>query len=162
MRVVQSMRRTDGKVRRIRTKATMRFAGADGHNHWHVSNLAEYKLRPVGSGTWRGAHKEGFCVRDTIRVEGNAPRNFPANCERGRPDELKVTEGISTGWADRYDWKLWGQFIYLDGLTIPGDFCVAATADPLRLFTETSRNNNTTTTLVRITAASVRVIRQGC
>jgi hypothetical protein len=162
MTVVQNMRRTSGEVRSIPTKATMRFADADGHDHWHVSNFAEYKLRPVGSSTWRGAHKEGFCARDTVRIEGNAPRGYPDNCEPGRPEELKVTEGISTGWADRYDWDLWGQFIYLDGLTLPGDFCVSATADPFRLFTETSRNNNTTTTVVRITTDDVRVIRQGC
>ena len=162
MTVVQNLRRTGGGVRSIPTKATMRFADADGHDHWHVSNFAEYKLRPVGSSTWRGANKEGFCLRDDFRLEGNAPREFPDNCETGQPEELKVTEGISTGWVDHYSWKLWGQFIYLHGLTLPGDFCVSATADPLRLFTETTRNNNTTTTLVRITAADVRVIRQGC
>jgi hypothetical protein len=116
----------------------------------------------MGSGTWRGAHKEGFCLRDDFRLESNGPREFPDNCEPGRPEELKVSEGISTGWVDNYNWNLWGQFIYLDGLTLPGDFCVFATADPQRFFTETSRNNNTTTTLVRITAADVRVIRPGC
>jgi hypothetical protein len=162
MTVVQNMRRTSGEVRSIPTKATMRFADADGHNHWHVSNFAEYKLRPVGSSTWRGAHKEGFCVRDRFRVEGNAPRGYPDNCKPGRSQELKVTEGLTTGWVDHYAWKVWGQFIYLDGLTLPGDFCVSATADPFRLFTETSRNNNTTTTVVRITTDDVRVVRQGC
>jgi hypothetical protein len=162
MTVVQNMRRTGGGVRRIPTKATMHFADADGHDHWHVSNFAEYKLRPVGSNTWRGAHKEGFCVRDGFRLTGNTPRGYPRNCKPGQHEALKVTEGLSTGWVDHYAWKVWGQFIYLDGLTIPGDFCVSATADPLRLFTETSRNNNTTTTLVRITAADVRVIRPGC
>jgi hypothetical protein len=162
MTVVQNMRRADGGVRSIPTKATMHFALADGHNHWHVSDFAEYKLRPVGSRTWRGAHKEGFCVRDRFRLEGNAPRGYPNNCKPGSPQELKVTEGLSPGWVDDYPWKVWGQFIYLDGLTLPGDFCVAATADPLRLFTETTRKNSRTTTLVRITAADVRVIRQGC
>jgi hypothetical protein len=162
MTVVQNMRRTGGGTRSIPTKATMRFADADGHDHWHVSSFAEYKLRPAGSSNWRGANKEGFCLRDDFRVEGNAPREFPDNCGPGHPEQLKVTEGISTGWVDHYSWNLWGQFIYLDGLTIPGDFCVSATADPLRLFTGTSRSNNTTTTLVRITTADVRVIRQGC
>jgi hypothetical protein len=162
MTVVQNMRRTGGGVRTIPTKAIMRFAVADGHNHWHVSAFAEYKLRPAGSSAWRGAHKEGFCVRDRFRVEGNAPKGYPANCKPGRQEALTVTEGLSPGWVDHYKWKVWGQFIYLDGLTIPGDFCVSATADPLRLFTETSRDNNATTTLVRITASDVRVIRQGC
>jgi hypothetical protein len=162
MTVVQNMRRTGGGVRGIPTEATMHFADADGHNHWHVADFAEYKLRPVDSSTWRGAHKEGFCVRDGFRLEGNVPRGYPNNCKPGRREELKVIEGLSAGWVDHYGWKVWGQFIYLDGLTIPGDFCVAATADPLRLFTETSRNNNTSTSLVRITAENVRVIRQGC
>jgi hypothetical protein len=162
MTIVQNMHRTDGGVRSIRTNATMRFAVADGHDHWHVSSFAEYELRPTGSSEWRGAHKEGFCARDTIHIEGNAPRSFPNNCEPGRSDALKVAEGISTGWADRYEWSLWGQFIELDGLALPGDFCVAATADPLHLFAEAPRDNNTTTTLVRITAEDVRVTRQGC
>jgi hypothetical protein len=160
--VVQNVHQTGGGVRSIRTNAAMRFAVADGHDHWHVSNFAEYKLRPVGSSTWRGAHKEGFCARDTVHIEGNAPRSFPNNCEPGRSDALKVAEGISTGWADRYDWDLWGQFIELDRLALPGDFCVAATADPLHLFAEAPKDNNTTSSLVRITAQDVRVMRQGC
>ena len=160
--VVQNMHLTGGGVRSIRTNATLHFAVADGHDHWHVSNFAEYKLRPAGSTTWRGAHKEGFCARDTVHIEGNAPRSFPNNCEPGRSDALNVAEGISNGWADRYDWDLWGQFIELDGLALPGDFCVAATADPLHFFAEAPRDNNTTTSLVRITEEDVQVIRQGC
>jgi hypothetical protein len=162
MEIVQNMHRTDGGVHGIPIDATMSFATADGHDHWHVSDFAEYKLRSAGSSTWRAAHKEGFCARDTVRIEGNAPKSFPNNCAPGKADVLKVSEGISTGWADRYDWNVWGQFIDLDGLTLPGDFCVAALADPRHLFVEAPRANNTTTTLVRITEENVQVIRRGC
>jgi hypothetical protein len=162
MMVTQNMRGKGGGVRTIPINATMHFAKADGHDHWHMASFAEYKLRPAGSSTWRGPHKEGFCVRDGFRLEGNTPREFPNNCKPGRSDALEVTEGLSAGWVDHYKWKVWGQFVYLDGLTLPGDFCVAATADPLHLFTELSRDNNTMSTLVRITAGDVREIRQGC
>jgi hypothetical protein len=64
--VVQNMRRTSGGVRSIPTKATMRFADADGHNHWHVSNFAEYKLRPVDSSTWQGAHTAGLLTQEAV------------------------------------------------------------------------------------------------
>jgi hypothetical protein len=63
------------------------------------------------------------------------------------------------GWVDRYEWDLEGQFIYLDGLTLPGDFCVSATADPRSLFTEKTRENNATSASVRISKTGVEVIK---
>ena len=66
------------------------------------------------------------------------------------------------GWVDRYEWDLEGQFIYLDDLTLPGEFCVSATADPSSFFTEKTRDDNTTSAAVRISKTGVEVIKQGC
>jgi Lysyl oxidase len=161
LKVVQNMHQTNGQVRRIPTKAVMRYSLRDGHHHFHVQNFEEFKLRPVGSTIWRGGHKEGFCVRDSGRQHGERPKQY-SDCGDREPQLLKVKEGLSVGWVDNYEWHLWGQFIYLDGLHIPGNFCISATADPLNLFTEKTRANNTTSTLVRITSQHVQVIRQGC
>ena len=63
---------------------------------------------------------------------------------------------------DDYDWYSMGQWIYIDDLRIPGNFCVSAEVDPLRAFTEKTRANNTAASLVRITSEEVTVIREGC
>ena len=161
LKVVQNIHETDGRIRHIATRAIMRFSFLDMHDHFHVQNFEEYKLRPEGSTTWRRGHKEGFCVFEDGRAYRERPPQYD-NCGQGEPDLLTVKEGLAVGWVDDYEWYLPGQSIYIDGLHLPGNFCVSASVDPLRLFTEKTRSNDATSTLVRITSQKVDVIRQGC
>lgn len=162
LKVVQNIYQTNGHVRPVRTNAIMRYSAADDHDHFHLQGFEQYRLRPVGSRVWRGAHKEGFCLRDDVNVGGKAPFHYDGDCGSDEPGSLRVSEGLSVGWVDVYSWELWGQFIDLDGLRLPGDFCVSVTADPSRHLTEKTRSNNTASTLVHITPSAATVIRQGC
>ena len=77
---------------------------------------------------------------------------------------MTVRQGLSEGWVDVYDWYLEGQYIELkDPFGLPGNFCVQAEADPGHfLTTESTRDNNVTSALLRISDSDVTIIRQGC
>jgi len=130
LKVTENIFQTTGAVRHVPTKAVMRYAMKDGHEHFHVVNFALYRMRPIDSTTWRVAHKEGFCFSDDADLGGTTPFHYPDDCGYEKPNSLRVNQGLSVGWVDDYDWTLWGQFFDLTGLHLPGDFCVAATADP--------------------------------
>jgi hypothetical protein len=162
LKVTENVFQTTGAVRHVPTKAVMRYAVKDGHEHFHIRNFALYRMRPVGSTTWRVAHKEGFCFSDDADLGGTTTFHYPDDCGYEEPNSLRVNEGLSVGWVDDYDWTLPGQFFDLTGLRLPGDFCVAATADPSGLLMEKTRSNNSTSSLVHITRTAVSVVRQGC
>src|SRR5512144_864697 len=162
--VVQNIYQTDGRIRRMPTRAVARYASQDGHDHFHVQDFMEMRLRPAGSNnTPRGGHKEGFClVDDWQHVRHVGEHDHYSGCGGGEPKRLTVKEGITPGFVDDYAWNLWGQNIYLDRLRLPGDFCVSGTVDPRGLFKEKTRSNNTASALVRIASKDARLIRQGC
>jgi hypothetical protein len=165
LHVTQAILQAEGGTREIKTKAIMRYEVEDGHDHFHVQNFERYQLRPVDSTEWRGSRKEGWCLRDDGNLRGHPQRYNDADFDCGADmanEALAVRQGITEGWADVYDWYLEGQYVDLDGYTLPGDFCVAADADPQQQLTETSEDNNSTSTVVHITETEVSIIRQGC
>jgi hypothetical protein len=165
LKVTENILQADGGQRAVKTRAVMKFASVDGHDHFHVMDFQRLRLRPAESSNWRGAHKEGFCLRDDHNL-GDKPSRFDDahfNCGAGKKDvALHVRQGLSEGWVDVYDWYLAGQFIDLEGLQLPGDFCVEGTVDPDRLLVEESRDNNVASTLVHISASDVSVVEQDC
>src|SRR5664279_146191 len=166
LKVTQTILRSDGSQRTVNTGAVMRYSALDGHDHFHVQDYERYQLRPAGENAWRGSHKEGFCLRDDANLAGKHASRYPDvdfDCGEDEKDTaVQVREGQTEGWVDVYDWYLPGQFIELDGLSLPGDFCVAADVDPQQHLTEATRSNNSTSTLVHITDKDVSVVRQGC
>lgn len=164
LKVTQNILQADGTQRKVNTTAVMRYSAADEHDHFHVQEYERYQLRPIGESAWRGSHKEGFCLRDDANLAGkHESRYVDLDCGEDEKDTaLQVGEGQSEGWVDVYDWYLPGQYVELAGLSLPGDFCVAADVDPQQHLTEETRNNNSTSALVHITEADVTVVRQGC
>jgi hypothetical protein len=163
--VSQSILKSDGSARTVKTKAIMRYEMVDGHDHFHVQDFERYQIRPENGSTWIGSRKEGFCLRDDGNLQGKPRRYEDENFDCGLDEKdtaLKVRQGLSEGWVDVYDWYLEGQYIELKDLELPGNFCVQAEADPDRLLTESSRENNLTSALLRISDSDVSIIRQGC
>ncbi|MFI7494640.1 lysyl oxidase family protein [Kocuria sp. M4R2S49] len=167
MPVVQRIYQRDGGYESVPTDAVVSYAVADKHSHWHLQHAAQYSLRVPGEEHPRVAHKEGFCLIDDVRLPG-ASAAEPAEsaeylgCEEGLTESRSVTQGISVGWGDPYSFDVWGQWIDLTGLPLPGRYCVEATADPRGLLAETDTGNNTTTTLVDLTSDDVKVVDTGC
>ena len=162
MKVTQNIFQSSGGQRHVLTDAVMQYSVKDGHNHFHLLDLALYRIRPVDSATWQEAHKEGFCLVDDADLQGRTPFQYPDDCGADEPDALEVREGLSVGWVDDYNWTLWGQFFDVTGLSLPGDFCVDVTVDPLHLFSEKTTSNNSASSLIHLTPETVTVVRQGC
>ncbi len=161
MDVVQTVHHADGGKVTIPTDAVMRFSAFDKHDHFHVQDFEEYRLAPVGAPDAGRGNKEGFCIEEDLRQDGQVPKAY-GDCGEDHPELLTVQQGLAVGWVDRYAWNLERQFIYLDDLTLPGEFCVSATADPRSFFAEKTRDNNTTSVSVRISKMGVDVIKKGC
>jgi hypothetical protein len=165
LKVTENILQPGGGHRAVNTLAVMKYAAADGHDHFHVMDFQRLRLRPAAGSGWRGTHKEGFCLRDDVNLGGKPSRFQGAQfrCGAGKEDvALHVRQGLSEGWVDVYDWYLAGQYIDLEGLQLPGDFCVEGTVDPARLLVEKTRDNNVASTLVHLSTSDVSVVRQGC
>lgn len=165
--VVQRISQRDGGHESVPTDAVMDYSIEDKHSHWHLQHAAEYGLRVPGEEHPRIAHKEGFCLIDDMRLPGDSSGETadPAvydGCEEGLTETRTVTQGISVGWGDPYSFDVWGQWIDLSGLPLPGRYCLEATADPRGLLAETDTGNNTTTTLVDLTSNDVKVVDTKC
>ena len=106
------------------------------HNHFHFRHYALYQLIDPNSGfVWRAA-KRGFCMIDVQPAPayfGIPPRSpeFKSCGQIGVPGN----QGISSGRADEYVWKLGGQYFVLDGgdgqpVIPPGQYLLRITVNP--------------------------------
>jgi len=108
---------------------------AQGHNHPHFQNFADYELLD-GSGTQVVAvgHKQSACLRDTI-----CPVKKYA-CDN---------QGISAGCADVYGASLGCQYVEITGVP-GGEYVLRVTLDPGGRIEETDETNNVATVRVVI------------
>jgi hypothetical protein len=122
----------------------------DGHNHWHLKNIARYslwasdKLAEVAP-----ALKVGFCLIDGQRRETNGPssphytesgNNF---CAQGNPGATSLVEGVSAGWRDVYDRTLAFQWVDITDVS-PGLYYLRSDIDPDDVVRETNEVNSGT------------------
>jgi hypothetical protein len=167
MRVNQRIYNTAGGYRVVDTTATARYSG-DGHDHWHVQDVAHYELFAItGRGpALRRDSKVGFCFFDTNAYRLSLPRAprtrtySSAGC--GTRSSLFVKNGISVGWGDKYGWQLPRQWINLGGLR-PGQYFLKVTVDPLFQFQEVRHRNDCNWSRIRIsrTSSVVTVLERG-
>jgi hypothetical protein len=89
------------------------FEFATCHQHFHFTHYATYRLIDKNGKTWKAA-KRGFCMLDTDPFNTNSGdgRWTYRNCGTLTADGF---QGISSGWADTYVFKLGGQYFLLDG-----------------------------------------------
>jgi hypothetical protein len=150
----QRVYREDGTRREVATPAVMHFAG-DGHDHWHVRELEDYALTPLGGEQPAAGAKQGFCFSDNRLYQASrtgAPQRAQyRSC--GGPNNLSLTMGLSIGWGDIYGWYMHGQYVDVTGLA-PGFYELSAVADENGWFEELDEGNNSTSTLVWLDAAA--------
>jgi hypothetical protein len=122
------------------------------HDHWHFDGSAGYALTAVDStDPLASRRKVSFCLRDSERQAGAVDRDrrsYPS-CARNR------RQGITVGWADRYDASLPGQRLELPAGLRDGPYCLRLTADPSDQLTESDESDNASAIVVRITARTV-------
>ena len=159
-RVVQRLEQNGGWVTQL-TPATMFFAG-DGHDHWHVYGLQDFKLAFQATPNDRLATgvKTGFCFWDNVNLN-NSPRFYTGATECHQQADGTVPMGLSVNWGDQYPWNI--AFQYIDISSLPnGNYCLTLTADPRGEFLEADNTNNSTQTLLSIQPGGVTVLATQC
>jgi hypothetical protein len=159
-RVTQRLQQGTGWVTQP-TAATMFYSG-DGHNHWHVFGLQDFKLAFQATPNDRIATgvKTGFCFWDNVNM-ANAPRFYTGATECHQQADLTVPMGLSVNWGDKYPWNI--AFQYIDISSLPyGNYCLTVTADPRGEFLEANTANNSVRTLIDIQPGGVTVLAADC
>ena len=155
---------TDGESRTVRRSSVQLVYAGDGHDHWHVKDLEEYRLVPRDRGnpsSERLGQKVGFCFFDNYEFDLSLPDapEDPMYGHRGcgTPNSLRLRNGLSVGWGDIYHRSLPGQYVDITGLP-DGEYRLWATADQGKFFRESNENNNSTWVDLRIDADGVTIL----
>jgi hypothetical protein len=122
------------------------------HEHWHFDSTATYALTAADDGTPIVARdKVSFCLRDSEPLwEASARhRRTYKECARNR------RQGISVGWADRYDASLAGQRLPLPPGFADGRYCLRLEVDPFDLLSELNEADNGSAVVIDIRGRSV-------
>jgi hypothetical protein len=158
MSLKQLILRSDGSVRKLSSQQKARYNVGDGHHHFHVLHVERYMLVPLevpADQTVKNtrAAKVGFCFFDTdandLSLPGAPHSQVYNQTGCGTRSSMKITEGISVGWADRYPWNIALQWIDTTGLP-DGRYLVCETADPRNDWLETREANNEAWSEIRL------------
>jgi hypothetical protein len=168
MKVRQRVSFDDGTTRLRLTGAVMEFEG-DGHDHWHLQRFIRLQLyKRSAPQRVLGLRKLGFCIIDEELRRPNLPNASPERVFFGQngcgvPDSLKLTAGISVGWADIYPADFVLQWIKLPAGFISGRYRLCGMVDAEEEFDETREGNNWVWHDLRIdvAAGTVERIRSG-
>jgi glucose/arabinose dehydrogenase len=160
----------------VRSKIVGNLFWHAAHKHFHYDDFASYVLEMVppqelvqtpgtpilGESTVAPEirNKSTFCLYETepipLPAEGaKSPNKTYTTCGRFR-------QGISVGWADKYDYTLPDQNFDVTDLP-PGTYRLVFELDPLQHFMEGSRTNNSSVALIDLNAAAgtMRVLASG-
>jgi hypothetical protein len=109
------------------------FEFASCHQHFHFQHYATYKLIAEDGTVWKAA-KRGFCMLDTdpFNVHNGDGTWTYRSCGNLTRDGF---QGVSSGWADTYVFKLGGQYFVLDGgdgqpVVPPGVYTIQVEVNP--------------------------------
>ena len=128
--------------------AQLFYTDADGHNHWHLQDVARYSLWNQGkTAEVAPSAKVGFCLMDSERITTQGPdtavysdatgRHF---CQQGQPNALTLFEGVSAGWRDIYESWLSFQWVVVSDVQ-PGVYWLREDMDPDGVIHESNETN---------------------
>src|SRR4051812_38984749 len=131
------------------TRAQLIFENADGHNHWHLRNVARYSLwNTEETQEVAPSMKVGFCLDDSehVDLDRGPPTGFytdangRAFCQRNQPDALDLFEGVSAGWRDLYSSNLTYQWVLASDVQ-PGSYLLREDIDTDDIVHESNEAN---------------------
>ncbi len=149
---------TGGQVGYARV-GTMEWDARDGHEHWHFTDFASYRLLDNKKKLVKRSQKEAFCLANTDQVDYTVPaanwlpENTDLHTSCGSRQSVGVREVLDAGSGDTYDQSLPGQSFDLKGLK-NGVYYIEVLANPDRKLVETSTTNNVSYRKVTISGKS--------
>lgn len=148
MRAYQYFFTKDGRQQGYAPVGTMGWDARDGHDHWHFTDFATYRLLDAAKRVVVRSGKEAFCLANTDVVDYTVPganwrpTNTDLHTACGSRGSLGVRQVLDTGSGDTYAQYLPGQSFDLRGVR-NGTYYVEVRANPERALFETRTNNNT-------------------
>lgn len=161
MRATQLVVRSNGTREPVGFAGRLRYIRGGGHDHWHLQGFMSYELRTVFGARLRGGHKMGFCLGDrydanpAVRESGEVGAVFYRHCGLGRPDRLRLSQGISVGFGDVYPAGLRGQYVDITGLR-SGRYVLVQRIDPFHRLLDLHEDNDVSSVLVSIARRGTR------
>ncbi|MFJ5774212.1 lysyl oxidase family protein [Streptomyces sp. NPDC093094] len=126
---------------------TMEWDPRIGHEHWHFTDFASYRLLSADRTEEVRSGKEAFCLANTDAVDytvKNAnwhPHNTDLSTACGEQNSLSVREVLDVGSGDTYTQYRPGQSFDITGLP-NGTYYIQVIANPEKRLKETNLNNN--------------------
>jgi hypothetical protein len=126
---------------------TMEWDPRPGHEHWHFTDFASYRLLKADKKEAVRSGKEAFCLANTDAVDytvKNAnwhPYNTDLSTACGTENSISVREVLDVGSGDTYTQDLPGQSFDITGVP-NGTYYIQVLANPEKRLKETDLNNN--------------------
>ncbi|WP_405808709.1 lysyl oxidase family protein [Streptomyces sp. NBC_01520] len=126
---------------------TMEWDPRPGHEHWHFTDFASYRLLKADRKETVRSGKEAFCLANTDAVDytvKNAnwhPDNTDLSTACGQENSISVREVLDVGSGDTYTQDLPGQSFDITGLA-NGTYYIQVLANPEKRLKETDLTNN--------------------
>ncbi|GAA1503454.1 lysyl oxidase family protein [Streptomyces albidochromogenes] len=137
----------DGKQVGYTPTGTMEWDPRAGHEHWHFTDFASYRLLKADKKETVRSGKEAFCLANTDAVDytvENAnwhPDNTDLSTACGQENSISVREVLDVGSGDTYTQDLPGQSFDITNLP-NGTYYIQVLANPEKRLKETSLTNN--------------------
>lgn len=126
---------------------TMEWDPRQGHEHWHFTDFASYRLLSADQTKEVRSGKEAFCLANTDAIDytvKNAnwhPYNTDLSTACGQQNSISVREVLDVGSGDTYTQTRPGQSFDITGLP-NGTYYIQVIANPAKRLQETDLNNN--------------------
>ncbi|WP_432157493.1 MULTISPECIES: lysyl oxidase family protein [unclassified Streptomyces] len=139
----------DGKGKQVgyTPTGTMEWDARDGHEHWHFTDFAVYRLLSEDRTKEVRSGKEAFCLANTDAVDytvKNAnwrPYNTDLSTACGEQNTISVREVLDVGSGDTYSQYRPGQSFDITDLP-NGTYYIQVTANPEKRLHEANLKNN--------------------
>lgn len=126
---------------------TMEWDPRSGHEHWHFTDFASYRLLSADQTKEVRSGKEAFCLANTDAIDytvKNAnwhPENTDLSTACGSQDAISVREVLDVGSGDTYTQYRPGQSFDITDLP-NGTYYIQVIANPENRLQETNHKNN--------------------
>jgi hypothetical protein len=147
MDAVQYFYNSSGRQVGSAPTGTLEYDSREGHQHWHFTDFATYRLLDANQQLAVRSGKEAFCLAPTdpidllVRSAEWKPSSTGLATACGTASALAIREALPVGWGDTYVQALPGQAFDITGLP-NGTYYIEVLVNPENRLYEASTANN--------------------